>query len=51
MFLLFCRLLLILIAKVEKVLKILGSLLHDRHKNLENQLKIAEIISIVKSFN
>ena len=39
LFLLFWRLLLILIAKVEAVLKNSGNLLHDMHKNFENRFR------------
>ena len=37
--LLFCRLLLIQIAKVGTFLKNSGNLLHDRHKNFENRFR------------
>ena len=36
-YLLFCRLLLMQIAKVGTFLKNSGNLLHDRHKNFENR--------------
>ena len=39
LFLLFCWLLLILISKVGIVLENSGNLLHDRHKNFENQFR------------
>ena len=38
-YLLFCRLLLMQIAKVEPFLKNSGNLLHDRHKNFENRFR------------
>ena len=38
-YLLFCRLLLMQIAKVGTFLKNLGNLLHNRHKNFENRIR------------
>ena len=38
-YLLFCRLLVIQIAKVGTFLKNSGNLLHDRHKNFENRFR------------
>ena len=38
-YLLFCRLLLMQIAKAGTFLKNLGNLLHDRHKNFENRIR------------